>query len=71
MVNYQEIANIMQAQKADNVLHTKKEFETIMKGRKLTFKQNIDTVNGVKREVWGNRNFEVIVLNMGTKYQIL
>lgn len=69
MTNYKEIADRMMP--AERKLMKKEDFDKLMKLRNLKFIQNIDTVDGVKREVWGNSNFEIIVLHSEQNYQIL
>lgn len=69
MTNYKEIADRMMP--AERKLMKKEDFDKLMKLRNLKFIQDIDTVDGVKREVWGNSNFEIIVLHSEQNYQIL
>ena len=69
MTNYKEIADRMTP--AERKLMKKEDFDKLMKLRNLKFIQDIDTVDGVKREVWGNSNFEIIVLHSEQNYQIL
>ena len=49
----------------------KEDFEKLMKHRNLKFIQDIDTINESKREVWGNSNFQIIVIHSNNNYQIL
>lgn len=69
MTNYKEIADRMMSAKHKSM--KKEDFDKLMKLRNLKFIQEIDTVNGTKREVWGNSNFEIIVLHSEQTYQIL
>lgn len=69
MTNYKEIADRMMP--AERKLMKKEDFDKLMKLRNLKFIQDIDTIAGVKREVWGNSNFEIIVLHSEQTYQIL
>lgn len=69
MTNYKEIADRMMP--AERKLMKKEDFDKLMKLRNLKFIKEIDTVDGVKREVWGNSNFEIIVLHSEQNYQIL
>lgn len=72
MTDYKKIADLMQAQPVDRGTLTKDEFDKLMKSRKLSFIQEIDKVrNQQVREVWGNKNFQVIVVHTNNKYQIL
>lgn len=71
MTDYKKIADIMQAQPVNRGTLTKEEFTKRMKERKLNFIQEIDVVNQWTREVWGNKNFQVIVIHTNNKYQIL
>lgn len=71
MTDYKKIADLMQAQPVDRGTLTKEEFTKRMKERKLNFIQEIDVVNQWTREVWGNKNFQVIVIHTNNKYQIL
>ena len=71
MANYKQIADMMMSIPADRKAMNKEDFEKLMKLRNLKFIQEIDTVNGIKREVWGNSNFEIIVLHSEQNYQIL
>lgn len=71
MTDYKKIADLMQAQPVDRGTLTKDEFDKLMKSRKLSFIQEIDTVNQWTREVWGNKNFQVIVVHTNNKYQVL
>lgn len=69
MTNYKEIADRMMSAKCKSM--KKEDFDKLIKLRNLKFIQEIDTVDGVKREVWGNSNFEIIVLHSEQTYQIL
>lgn len=69
MTDYKKIAEALMEMPADRRVMCKKDFEHIMKTRKLQFKQNIDTFNG--GEVWGNNHFELIVLHKSKAFQIL
>lgn len=71
MTNYKEIADMMMSMPADRKSMKKEDFDKLVKLRNLKFIQDIDTVNGAKREVWGNANFQIIVLHSNTNYQIL
>lgn len=71
MTNYKEIADIMQAQPADTKWLNKEEFNDLMEKRRLKFVQKIDEQPNVIREVWGNNNFQIIVLHTENKFQIL
>lgn len=71
MVNYKKIADMMMSIPADRKTMKKEDFEKLMKFRNLKFIQDIDTINEFKREVWGNSNFQIIVIHSNNNYQIL
>ena len=71
MANYKQIADMMMSMPAERKSMNKEDFEKLMKHRNLKFIQNIDTINGLKREVWGNSNFQIIVIHSNNNYQIL
>ena len=71
MANYKQIADMMMSMPAERKAMNKEDFEKLMKHRNLKFIQNIDTVNGFKREVWGNSNFQIIVIHSNSNYKIL
>lgn len=71
MTDYKKIADMMQTYPTDPKEYTSEEFNALMEERKLKFVQKIDTVEGVDREVWGNRNFQIIVLHKYDNYKIL
>lgn len=73
MTDYKKIADIMQAQPVDRRTLSKDEFKDMMKNRNLKFIQDIDQTDDKKREVWGNKNFHVIVVHniKSHNYQIL
>lgn len=71
MANYKEIADMMMSMPAERKSMKKEDFDKLMKLRNLRFIKDIDTINESKREVWGNSNFEIIVLHSKNNYQIL
>ena len=71
MVNYKKIADMMMSMPAERKSMKKEDFEKLMKHRNLKFIQDIDTINESKREVWGNSNFQIIVIHSNNNYQIL
>ena len=71
MVNYKKIADMMMSMPADRKTMKKENFEKLMKLRNLKFIQDIDIINESKREVWGNSNFQIIVIHSNNNYQIL
>ena len=71
MVNYKKIADMMMSMPADRKTMKKEDFEKLMKLRNLKFIQDIDIINESKREVWGNSNFQIIVIHSNNNYQIL
>lgn len=73
MTNYKQIADIMQAQPADTKWLNKEEFKNLMEKRKLKFVLKIDEQPNVIREVWGNNNFQIIVLRSkrSEEFQVL
>ena len=71
MVNYKKIADMMMSIPADRKTMKKEDFEKLMKLRNLKFIQDIDIINESKREVWGNSNFQIIVIHSNNNYQIL
>lgn len=71
MTDYKEIADMMMSMPAERKLMKKEDFDKLMKLRNLRFIKDIDTINESKREVWGNSNFEIIVLHSKNNYQIL
>lgn len=67
MTNYKEIADIVMQNTVKVPTLNAKGFADIMKQRKFKFVESIDEItltDGTKgfREVWGNSNFQVIVL---------
>lgn len=71
MTDYKEIADMMMSMPAERKSMKKEDFDKLMKLRNLRFIKDIDTINGSKREVWGNSNFEIIVIHSKNNYQIL
>lgn len=71
MTDYKEIADMMMSMPAERKSMKKEDFDKLMKLRNLRFIKDIDIINGSKREVWGNSNFEIIVLHSKNNYQIL
>ena len=71
MANYKKIADMMMSMPADHKTMKKEDFEKLMKLRNLKFIQDIDTINESKREVWGNSNFQIIVIHSNNNYQIV
>ena len=71
MTDYKEIADMMMSMPAERKSMKKEDLDKLMKLRNLRFIKDIDTINESKREVWGNSNFEIIVLHSKNNYQIL
>lgn len=71
MTDYKKIADMMMSMPADRKTMNKKDFEALLKRRNLEFVQDIDTVDGAKREVYGNSHFQIIVLHKNDTFQVL
>lgn len=61
MADYKKIADIMDAHATDLPWTSEADFKELMKKRKMEFVGTIDIVNGDRREIWGNKNFQIIV----------
>ena len=71
MTDYKTIADIMQKNPADHKVLNEEDFDKIVKHRGLSFVQVIDEIPEGTREVWGNKNFQIIVVHKDNTFTIL
>lgn len=61
--DYKKIANLMQENEVENKWYSQKEFNQILKKRKLELHQVIDGDCATQREVYTNKTFAIIVIH--------
>ena len=61
MVDYKKIADIMDNYSSGFPWTSKEEFKELMQARKMKLIKIIDFSNDSNREVWGNKNYQIIV----------